>query len=367
MRVLIICDSFGIGGIQRLALDQSYHLNKSNKPSEIVILSGTPRNGTATFQDNEKDLITKLSIKIKFLPGSRKKQFIELYKIINNGNFDYVIAHSLRGAVFVKLFRFRIKKKYKIVATINQLPILSAPLQRAKRFFYSQFTDKLYIFSAAAKRDWQNNKKKNVLFRILLSKKDVELVRLGVYLPRIPVKDIVKDVYSNTPKRLVFIGRLTAWKGLQTFLDLAQQPRLNLYEILIVTPTDPKPYLLNFDDDFKKRITCIIGKSISQIDFNRGDLHIYPANYGKNSEFIEGVSINVMEMACLGVPSFITKGGAETWPELIELGIVAEVDWNQLSSVADFLENYSINFQNNKLQEIRNLLNIENNLKSVLS
>ena len=80
MRVLIICDKFGIGGIERLALDQSYQLNDSKMFSEILILSEIPGDETATFQRNEKELIEKLRIRIRYLPGSRKKQFLELFK-----------------------------------------------------------------------------------------------------------------------------------------------------------------------------------------------------------------------------------------------------------------------------------------------
>jgi glycosyltransferase involved in cell wall biosynthesis len=367
MHILIICDRFGIGGIERLALDQSYQLNDSQIFSEILILNRTPTVGTPTFQENEKELIEKLNIKIKYLPGSRREQFIELSKIITKANYDYIISHSLRGAVLVKLFRFKIRKKYVILTTIHQLPILSAPLQRLKRFFYSQFTDKLYIFSVAAQRDWDSNKKKNIFFRLLLSKKNIGLLRNGVYLPRIPIKEINKNIDPSTNKRLIFIGRLTAWKGLKTFLDLAQLPQLSAFNVLIVTPTDPKIYLSNIEENFRSRITCIIGKSISQINFKRGDLHLYPANYGKDSKFIEGISINVLEMASLGIPSLITKGGAETWPELIKLGIVFEVDWNNPNSVANFIESLPSDLSFTDIHEIRSIINIENNLKLALS
>ena len=42
-------------------------------------------------------------------------------------------------------------------------------------------------------------------------------------------------------------------------------------------------------------------------------------------------------MACLGVPSLITKGGAETWPELVDLRMITEVDWNNLEAVAKII------------------------------
>jgi hypothetical protein len=93
---------------------------------------------------------------------------------------------------------------------------------------------------------------------------------------------------------------------LGTFLDLAQMPQFKNLKILLVTPSDPKEYLANLEKDLVDRITCVVGKSISKIDFCAGDLRLYPANYGANSQFAERVSINVLEMACLGVPSLMT-------------------------------------------------------------
>jgi hypothetical protein len=93
---------------------------------------------------------------------------------------------------------------------------------------------------------------------------------------------------------------------LGTFLDLAQMPQFKNLKILLVTPSDPKEYLANLEKDLVDRITCVVGKSISKIDFCAGDLRLYPANYGANSQFAKRVSINVLEMACLGVPSLMT-------------------------------------------------------------
>jgi hypothetical protein len=59
-------------------------------------------------------------------------------------------------------------------------------------------------------------------------------------------------------------------------------------------------------------------------------VHIYPVNYGSSAKFIESVSLNCLEMACLGVPSVVTKGGLSTWQDLQEFGIFVEVDWDEL-------------------------------------
>ena len=78
----------------------------------------------------------------------------------------------------------------------------------------------------------------------------------------------------------------------------------------------------NLNKNLINRVEFVVGKSISQVQFASGDLLVYPANYGLHSLFTEGVSINVLEMACIGIPSLISKNGNTTWAELSKLNIV---------------------------------------------
>jgi len=153
---------------------------------------------------------------------------------------------------------------------------------------------------------------------------------------------------------------------LGTFLDLAQMPQFKNIKILLVTPSDPKEYLANLEKDLAGRIICEVGKSISQIDFCAGDLHLYPANPGANSRFAEGVSINVLEMACLGVPSLITKGGAETWPELVDLGMITEVDWSNLEAVAKIIEQDFTRPSITAIEQSRAIIDVGKNIDFLL-
>lgn len=357
-----------MGGIQRLALDQAYELNRRRESCQILVLGVMPDSLTSSFEKSEKELIESLGVQIIYLPGSRIRQYINLRKLLIEENYNYVFGHSLRGTVLTWLIRLVIKSNLTIITTIHQLPSMSDKIQRIRRIFYSQFSDKLYIYSAVAKKDWNLQRNQNPFIWLISSRKKIELCRNGVFLPRLSLKEINFESQSKIIKRFVFIGRLTAWKGLKTFLDIAQLPQFKNIEILLVTPTEPREFLINLEKNLIDRISCEVGKSLSQINFYSGDLHIYPANpNATHSEFfVEGVSINVLEMACLGVPSLITKGGADTWPELVDFGIISEVDWSNLSAVAKIIERDFTAPPAKVIELCRSLLDIGRNLDFLL-
>ncbi len=364
--VLVVYDNFLIGGIQRLILDQCYEMNLLGYKSEIVILSEAPSESTPTFEKREQNLIQQYGIKISYLPGSKLKQLIFILKLIKNNSYDYVFAHSLRGGVLVWFSRLILQKRVSISTVIHQLPSLSAPSQRRKRYFYSRFTDNLLIFSESARKDWNYYLHKNLSMRIIAGSKQIQTCRNGVFLPRLSkyTKDLIPNSYFI--RRLIFIGRLKEWKGIDTFLEIAQNHELKDFEILIVTPTDPSKFIEKLDAGFQKRITCVVGKSSSEISFKPNDIHLYPANYGPESLYTEGVSINVLEMACLGVTSLITFGGSETWPELVKLGLVVEVNWTNSKSVVEIINSEANLEKNLEVGLARKIIDIKNNITHMI-
>jgi glycosyltransferase involved in cell wall biosynthesis len=239
---------------------------------------------------------------------------------------------------------------------------MSAPVQRTRRVFYSQFTDILFAYSNAVKNDWDFRRRHNPIFWLISSRKSISVCRNGVYLPRIFFNEDDFAKSTNKITRLVFLNRLTAWKGLPVALKIIQAKEFNDVSLLIVTPDDPKEYLREIKPVKLDKILTIVGKSISQVEFYPGDIHIYPASYGPDSRYIESVSINVLEMACFGIKSFVTQHGVDTWPELVSDGIIYEADWSDISGAVSTILQNALSLEVAKVTKARQLIDITNNL-----
>lgn len=223
------------------------------------------------------------------------------------------------------------------------------------------------IFSESARKDWNYYLERSIVTQLISGSKQIKTCRNGVFLPRVSLVGGNLLQSSGFSGRLVFIGRLKAWKGLDTFLEVAKREELKSFQILIVTPSDPIDFISKLNLNFQKRITCVVGKSVSEVVFKSDDIHLYPANYGPESLFTEGVSINVLEMACLGIPSLITNGGSETWPELVRLGLVIEVDWANLDSVVNVIKSGIKLPKNSEIDSARQLIDIKNNIFQIMN
>ena len=172
---------------------------------------------------------------------------------------------------------------------------------------------------------------------------------------------------SKVDLRLIFLGRPTKWKGIETIFELLQMDQLVSAEALLFFPYENKELLSHLPITVLNRINIVIGKSIRDYYPKKGDVHLYPANYGENAKFIESISINCLEMAAIGVPSCVTEGGLETWPEFSQNSLITEVDWNDLHKTAEtIVDLHNKNLSELDLIKVRNLVSINNHINQLI-
>jgi glycosyltransferase involved in cell wall biosynthesis len=366
-KALIIVDNLRIGGIQRLALDQAYGLSEMGIQTTIYILDGLPSSSEPTFIHNEASRIRKFKIELLGSQKSRFQHFLFLRRLLKNqGLLEVILSHSLKGTVLLFLVEKITGRKSQTITTIHQLPTLSAPIQRFRRFIYAQTTWKLLAYSEAVRMDWNQRVSRNLFSRIFLGATKIEFLRNGIYLNRLPIRD--EKMLLNLKPRLIYLGRNTAWKGIDTFLDIARFEALENFDILFMLPSQSDLDLSSFDVAFRRRITVVEGKAIDSLVPRLGDVHIYPANYGPKSRFVESVSLNCLEMACLGIPTLLTENGLGSWNDLRGTNIFHQVNWaNHLDVTHAILEVSQHNFDSSEIEFLRSKITIMQQLDALIS
>jgi glycosyltransferase involved in cell wall biosynthesis len=366
-RALLFIDNLRIGGFQRLALDQAYGLSERGYKTRIYVLDNQPNSDTPSFLTSEQEFLDSLQIEIITLGKSRAGQLYALRKISCEANSrSLVLSHSLR-ATFLMYFAGLISgTRLKVITTIHQLPTLSGPRQRFQRFIYAQFTWSLLAYSFAVKEHWDTRARKNVFCRPLMARKKIEVMRNGIYLNRLP-ENVQVPGPVHVP-RLVYLGRNTSWKGVSTFLEIAMQPELKNFQLLFMVPSVHDINLSLLSKDIRERTTVVGGKTIAAYQPRFGDIHLYPANYGEGARYIESVSLNCLELACLGVPTLLTRGGLGTWPDLVSFNIFHETDWGNYSEIASqILEISKSGFEESVIEELAHKIDIQNQLTKLIA
>lgn len=364
-KVYLLVDNMRIGGFQRLALDQAYGLSETGYLVTIFVMDDLPGIETPNFIGAEKDLISKLQITFVSLGKSRRTQLVNLRRLTSDFHeAKMILSHSLRATFFLFLAASSRLRNLRVITTIHQLPTLSAPRQRLQRFIYAQFTWKLFAYSNAVVSDWNSRFARKQSLISIFSFKRISLLRNGIYLKRLPQEKSNLDP-SRKP-RLIFLGRNTSWKGVSTFLEIASQPSLKNFDILFMVPKLEDIKINGLNSDLLDRIEIIAGKTLSSYKPRRGDVHLYPANYGNGAKFIESVSLNCLELACVGTPTLLTKGGLETWPDLVGYRIFHETDWQDYLKVSNqILEISSINLAEDTVRILASQIDISHQINQL--
>lgn len=365
-QVLLISDNFRVGGIERLALDQLFALSDMGIFAVAYYRQERATRENPNFLELEAKRIAQKSVQINAMPEGDFAQLRILIQLFRKNNFSVVINHSVGASVTLKLAKILSGRRVTVKTFIHQLPTLSAPMQRIKRFIYALASDELFGYSIAVVQDWNNRLDSNLLSRILLGWKRPNVLRNGIYLNRLPKINMTNDRHLNQT-RMVFIGRGVAWKNMEFIISSLRSMAQKNVCALLVLPSIESEVREALNTEFGERIEFEIGKKIEDIVFTQNDVNVYPVDYGPNANFIESISLNCLELACLGVPSLVSKDGCGTWPELERRGIIKEVDWKQIKSfeVALDIANQS-KFESSDLDGFRSIISIENNLKEIL-
>jgi glycosyltransferase involved in cell wall biosynthesis len=357
-------DNLNIGGFQRLCLDQSYEFAAEGHNVEIHILDDIPNSNSTNFVNLERSIISRLNISISYLSSSHRGQIRMASNILRSvGKDDLVISHSLRATVVLWVSKRLVRTGHPFITTIHQLPSLSAPFQRTRRLLYAQLSPLLTAYSNAVKRDWDSRVSKSLLFRLFLSK-EISVLRNGIYLSRLPNNQ--GESVMPAAKRIIYLGRNTGWKGIDILLRYVELESLHDFDILLMLPEiDPK-WEQELREKFGNRIQISVGRTLSSYTPRAGDVHFYAAQYGPNARFVESISLNCLEMAALGVPSVVTSGGLETWPDLAKMNVFAECDWKNLDATSAVIRQLSdLRFTTSTITNIRELVNIKQNVQKI--
>ncbi len=365
-RVLVVLDNFRVGGIERLALDQLFALSDMGISTVAYYRQGKATKDNPNFLELESERIAQKGIQINAMPEGDLAQLSVLVHFLRNNNVSIVINHSVGASVTLRLAKIFSRNKVKVKTFIHQLPTLSAPIQRIKRFLYALTSDELFGYSAAVVQDWNERLDRNFLSRKLLGWKRPSVLRNGIYLNRLPQLQAPSEEGSKQV-RMVFIGRGIAWKNKEFIITSLRSMAKNQVKALLVLPSIEPEARKTLTAEFGEQIEFEIGKKVEDIIFTQNDINIYPVNYGPKAQFIESISLNCLEMACLGIPSLVTNKGCSTWPELEMAGVIKEVDWNQSNNFEVALYAASqVRFESGKIDEFKSMISIENNLRAIL-
>jgi len=361
--VLIVVDNLRVGGIQRLAIDECYALNKRGIKHLLVSLTAFEENNSIVKVDEEFAEISQLNL--KYLGKGKLRQLNELTKFVKQ-DFNLIVTHSATAALLLRFAVTLNMKKMNIILYIHQLISLSSNKQALKRFFYFTFANKLFVSSNQFKLEIETYLKDNwwgALFR-----KKIYFDRMGIYLDRVD-NQLKEIVCQEAVPHLIFSSRMTEWKGFQVFLNLASKfNSINhkiVFEISKVKNKQTEIQDLDNDDNH-----AFYSKSPVSFKYPSKSLHIYPTNYGDSIKYPQSIGMNVLEFLALGVPSLISKEGFESWPELEKSALIETCNWLNSIEVDDKL-NKLLNIDETSARDeslkLRESISIERHVTNLVS
>ncbi len=360
-------DSLDIGGKQRIALDQAYYLHSIGLNVKIIMLNQATKFNLAML---EMDLTFSKVPTLEIIPiaGLRFQQFLKLVSFFAKAKRDFVvISHSTKACVLSRAASLVFSKTI-VIHTMNQSLALSSRKQALSIAFYALFSHHLLAGCQPFIEEWKLYVKSTKLKTIFFSRKKIELNRNGLFIPRLLSGINTKQSINGDDKSILYLGRVKEWKGTKIFGQISTRVNNKGIKSVLAIPNSLDKSQQNLFGKTDIEMEQIIGKPPTQIPGLNSTVHIYPADYGVNSTFYESISLNVMELLCLGVPSIISENGRSTWPELLHYSMLQDCDWSSLDEIETSLEKLFSLSESQKLEETllaHKIFSIENNIEII--
>jgi glycosyltransferase involved in cell wall biosynthesis len=194
---------------------------------------------------------------------------------------------------------------------------------------------------------------------------------MGVYLPRLSSSDFEKKQLCKTDvPHLIFLSRVTSWKGFEKFKSLTVQYSSPNIHTLAMTASNYRKDIFDPDEFNTDQSHVIFNSSVTSLQLNVGSVHLYPSDYGPNIKHPQSIGMNVLEMISQGIPSLISKEGFESWPELQETELVKVVDWNNTEEVLSTIESsrkLSSQRRREEFEKLSEAISIENHCRRLVN
>lgn len=362
---VLVAENLRIGGVQRLLVDEAYQFLEWNYGPKIVSLSPKLQGDHLPELDQEYHLSKKLNI--DYLNSNKFEQIKYFYNLLRKKEAPRVfVTHSTTGAALIRISSLLAFKKVLIILQIHQLISLSDKNQQMKRLLYSFFANQILFSSNQFLMEWELLLNKKKILKMIYWKKLV-FDRMGVYLPRLGSSDFTKKPLckSNAP-HLIFLSRVTSWKGFEKFKSITDQFASPEIHTLAMTASNYRTDILNPDEFNTVNSHVVFNSSVTSLQLNTGSVHLYPSDYGPNVKYPQSIGMNVLEMISQGIPSLISREGFESWPELRESELVKVVDWRdseEVSMTVAAATTLSPELRKSEFEKLVEVISIENHCR----
>jgi len=364
--IIVVVDNLDIGGVQRLAMDESYYFHSEGRTCVLVSFTQTIK--FKSILDVDEEFLKSSPLDIRVAPIGEKSRIRFFGDLVEKIRPEVILCHSARAIAYFRILRIlRPSRNFKILGFVHQIPQMSDKLQTFKRAVYFRLADKVFAVSNQFGLEIGHLRQKSFFYRVLF-RKDISFDRIGVNLKRLDHQSLHASVKIEGHRPLLYLGRITKWKGFDRFCQYVEEA---FQGDDIIVFTSPALHADIFDDGFFKKHnrSIIFSKTIASFLWPSSAIHLYPTFYSDEVKFPMSISLNVLECIYLGIPSVISRENFESWPELKESILCSMTDWSTIELVEIISRLRKVNKENliEESNKLRGVISIEGHCERVIA